>query len=337
MAANWELGHLSPQSDAHSTLLGQVLRGLGIGFLFIPVSVTAYSTLKGAQIAQGTALWNLSLQLGGSFGIAALNTYVINMTQFHRVGLVSYLVGRLLRCPTGRRVWRRLFRPTDYGAASAHSAALGVIEQTVQAQAQTMAYNDAFLLIGAAFAFAFPVILLLKRPETGRSACRHALKSPQALDRAAISSYNAQMKCFLGALALALVCGVALAQAGAPLPLVPRYEKFEAAWTLPSQSGNPFDPHDNDVEVIFHGPAGLRAVVPAFWDGDRWRVRYAPTHTGAYILTVLRNGQAVHPADLTSQITSNASPALILDLSGAIPKSFRNLSWITGSRFTPSA
>ncbi len=93
MAANWELGHLSPQSDGHSTLIGQVLRGLGIGFLFIPVSVTAYSTLKGAQIAQGTALWNLSLQLGGSFGIAALNTYVINMTQFHRVGLVSYLVG----------------------------------------------------------------------------------------------------------------------------------------------------------------------------------------------------------------------------------------------------
>ena len=30
-----------------------------------------------------------------------------------------------------------------------------------------MAYNDAFLLIGAAFAFAFPLILLLQRPKPG--------------------------------------------------------------------------------------------------------------------------------------------------------------------------
>ena len=80
MVANWDLGHLSPQSDANATQLGQILRGLGIGCLFIPVTVTAYSTLKGAQIAQGTALWNLSLQLGGSLGIAFLNTYVVNMT-----------------------------------------------------------------------------------------------------------------------------------------------------------------------------------------------------------------------------------------------------------------
>ena len=91
MLANWDLGHLSPQSDAHSTLMGQVLRGLGIGFLFIPVSVSAYSTLKGAQIAQGTALWNLSLQLGGSLGIAALNTYVVNMTAYHRAVLTGDL------------------------------------------------------------------------------------------------------------------------------------------------------------------------------------------------------------------------------------------------------
>ncbi len=59
------------------------------------------------------------------------------------------------------------FQTHGYGLSPAHSAALGVIEQTIQAQAQTMAYNDAFLLIGAAFAFAFPVILLLKRPKPG--------------------------------------------------------------------------------------------------------------------------------------------------------------------------
>ncbi len=79
----------------------------------------------------------------------------------------------------------------------------------------------------------------------------------------------------------------------------PRCGKFEASWTLSHQTGNPFDPQDNDIKVAFRGPNGLRAVVPAFWDGDRWRVRYAPPTVGRYTLQVLRGGQKVHADGLT--------------------------------------
>ena len=167
MLANWDLGHLSPQSDAHSTLMGQVLRGLGIGFLFIPVSVSAYSTLKGAQIAQGTALWNLSLQLGGSLGIAALNTYVVNMTAYHRAVLAGDLFAGDTTLADRQSGLAQSLTAHGYGLAQAHSTALGMIDQVVNAQAQTMAYNNAFVLIGIAFAFFFPVILLLQKPKPG--------------------------------------------------------------------------------------------------------------------------------------------------------------------------
>ncbi len=165
--ANWDLGHLSPQSDAHSTLVGQVLRGLGIGCLFIPVSVTAYSTLEGAQIAQGTALWNLSLQLGGSLGIAALNTYVVNMTAYHRAGLTGFLFSGNSALTERQSGLAQSLVSQGYGAAQAHTTALTIIDNLVNTQAQTMAYNNAFVLIGIAFVFAFPVILLLKRPKPG--------------------------------------------------------------------------------------------------------------------------------------------------------------------------
>ncbi len=165
MLANWDLGHLSPQSDAHSTMLGQVLRGLGIGFLFIPVSVSAYSTLKGEQIAQGTALWNLSLQLGGSLGIAALNTYVVNMTAFHRATLTSGLFGGDTFFAERQSGLAQSLLAHGYGLAQAHATALSIVDNAVQAQAQTMAYNNAFVLIGIGFAFFFPVILLLRRPQ----------------------------------------------------------------------------------------------------------------------------------------------------------------------------
>lgn len=167
IAANWSLGHLSPQSDAHSTLLGQVLRGLGIGCLFIPVSVTAYSTLKGAQIAQGTALWNLSLQLGGSLGIAALNTYVVNMTAYHRAVLTGHLFSGDAAFAERQSGLSQSLVAHGYGLAQAHATALNILDRTVQAQAQTIAYNNAFVLIGIAFAFTFPVIFLLQRPKPG--------------------------------------------------------------------------------------------------------------------------------------------------------------------------
>lgn len=88
--------------------------------------------------------------------------------------------------------------------------------------------------------------------------------------------------------------------AASTLMQIPRYAKFEASFTLPNQTGNPFDPAVNDVDVTFTGPQKRVMKVPAFWDGDRWRVRFAPSQVGSYVLVVSRNGVAMHPADLTA-------------------------------------
>ena len=83
------------------------------------------------------------------------------------------------------------------------------------------------------------------------------------------------------------------------MPVIPRDGKFEASFTLPDQTGNPFDPRENDVNVIFTGPGGLKVTQPAFWDGDRWRVRYAPLKVGGYALSVSRSGVVLAPTDLS--------------------------------------
>jgi len=73
---------------------------------------------------------------------------------------------------------------------------------------------------------------------------------------------------------------------------VPQYGRFEAAFTIPGQTGNPFDPTANNVDVDFAGPRNLHIDVPAFWDGETWKVRLTPTVPGAYSSTVSRNGVA---------------------------------------------
>ena len=62
-----------------------------MGFLFTPLNNVLFASLRGPELAQGSSFINLFRQLGGSFGIAVLNTYITNMTRFHRTDLVTNL------------------------------------------------------------------------------------------------------------------------------------------------------------------------------------------------------------------------------------------------------
>ena len=174
MFSMWTLGHLTTQSGVADTQFGLIWRGLGLGFVFIPISTVAFAGLKGAQISQGAALYNLMRQLGGSFGIAVLNTYIVNMTQFHRTDLVAHL-------NTGSTTLQERISGiagamigNGYSPSSAHALALGLINQTVEAQASVMSYNNAFILLGITFLFALPAVLLLRRPKRGAAPAAEA-------------------------------------------------------------------------------------------------------------------------------------------------------------------
>ncbi len=135
-------------------------------------------------------------------------------------------------------------------------------------------------------------------------------------------------------LAAALLLVPTLARAAAPPPAVPRFAKFEASWTLATQTGNPFDPADNDVEVTFNSPKTAPVTVPAFWDGARWRVRYAPLTVGVYRLSITRNGKAVMPADLSPRsfqcVPSNRAGFVRRD-----PKIVQRFVFDTGAIYYP--
>ncbi len=161
----WNLGHLTTLSGEPDTRWSLILRGAGLGLLFTPINLAAFSSLKGAEIAQGAGLLNLMRQLGGSFGIAVLGTYITNMTAAHRTALVAHLYN-------GNPVFEQRVQELTlalaskgYSLAAAKQAALAIIDRTVQLQAMTMSYNDAFLLIGLTVVLVSPAVFLLRTPK----------------------------------------------------------------------------------------------------------------------------------------------------------------------------
>jgi DHA2 family multidrug resistance protein len=132
--------------------------------------------LKGPEIQQASGLINLARQLGGSFGIAYLNTYVSNMTAYHRANIVSHMDAGNAAFLTRQASAVAHFAANGFGPEAARQAALHSIDRTVQVNASTMAYNDAFLLLGITFVIASPAIFLLgrvKKPATAGAGGGH--------------------------------------------------------------------------------------------------------------------------------------------------------------------
>ena len=163
----WQMGHLSTQSGEPDTRAALMIRGFGLGFLFTPINNAVYSNLERNEVQQASGLINLARQLGGSFGIAILGTYLTNHIQMHRVDLLRNFY------PGNPVVMQRLQGATaglmahGYGHAQAQAVAYRVLNLTVNRQAATMSYNDAFLMILIVFCGTAPAILLLRKPKSG--------------------------------------------------------------------------------------------------------------------------------------------------------------------------
>jgi DHA2 family multidrug resistance protein len=165
----WDLGHLTTAAGESDVRFALIIRGLGLGFLFTPINNVAYASLKPSEAQQASGLINLSRQLGGSFGIAILATYVTVHTQVHRVDLLANvypgnpLVDQRLQMLTANLASR------GFDPVAAQRGALALLEQQTMGQAAMLSYNDAWMLLLLTFICVSPAIILLRRPK-GRAA-----------------------------------------------------------------------------------------------------------------------------------------------------------------------
>ena len=89
--AAWELSLITAESGAHDFFWPLVLRGVGLGMMFVPLTTITLAELSLAELPQGTGLYNFFRQLGGSFGIAGISTLVARFTAQTRATLVEHL------------------------------------------------------------------------------------------------------------------------------------------------------------------------------------------------------------------------------------------------------
>src|SRR5262249_30885107 len=135
-----------------------ILRGVAMGMLFIPITTLSLSTLKGKHIGEGAAFTGMMRQLGGSFGVAIISTFMSRKMMVHRNDLVSNL--DVTNPDLQNRILSMQQSLTAKGQPA--GAALKALDYSVMKQAATLSYMDAFLYIGILFLICIPFVLLVR-------------------------------------------------------------------------------------------------------------------------------------------------------------------------------
>lgn len=158
---SWQMSQLNLEAGRQDVSLILIMRGLGLAVITVPLTALAVSSLEPKDMPQGAALNNMMRQLGGSFGLALVNTYLTNRNAVHRSDLISNIT------PDNPLYQNRIEAYTHYAASKGvlepGRAALRLIENDVTRQASQLSFSDAYLLIGVVFLLALPLLLLARR------------------------------------------------------------------------------------------------------------------------------------------------------------------------------
>jgi MFS transporter, DHA2 family, multidrug resistance protein len=158
----WGYKIISPDTGKDDFFWMLIVRGIGMGMLFIPVTTLALSTLKGQQIGQGAAFTGMMRQLGGSFGVAVITTYLATKNEVHRSDLVSQLNVNDLDVQNRVQAMQHAFIAKGMTPDVALNAAYKSLDYIVTKQASVLSYMDAFLGLGVLFLLCIPFVLMVR-------------------------------------------------------------------------------------------------------------------------------------------------------------------------------
>jgi MFS transporter, DHA2 family, multidrug resistance protein len=168
----FQLSHLNLQAGYWNIFWAQVMQGVGLSCTFIPLSTATLSLIPKHKMSNATAIFNLMRNIGGSFGVALMTTFVARRSQFHLNRLGEKVTVYNLQSQLALQQMKRWFMLRGSDAFTAQRQALGALYGEVQRQASMMSFVEAFWILCLIFWAVIPMVMLLNNP-------RHHFATPK--------------------------------------------------------------------------------------------------------------------------------------------------------------
>lgn len=159
----WGYKILTPDTGKDAFFWMLMVRGVAMGMLFIPITTLSLSTLKGQQIGQGASFTGMMRQLGGSFGVATITTFLASQNMVYRNNIISHLDVNNPVVQQRVQGMQNNFIAKGMAPNNALSSSYKSLEYMAAKQAAILSYMDVFLYIGLMFLICIPFVLLVKK------------------------------------------------------------------------------------------------------------------------------------------------------------------------------
>jgi DHA2 family multidrug resistance protein len=147
---------MTPDATFTDIWVPQLVVGLGLSTMFLPMTTLALAEVPGSQIATASGLQNFVRTLFGAFGTAIATNYWDNGITRHHAQLTESISSA---APAVPQAMERLTQITG-----SHRGALGLLDYTINQQAAVLAFRDFCARAAVVVLLLTPVIWLTRRP-----------------------------------------------------------------------------------------------------------------------------------------------------------------------------
>jgi DHA2 family multidrug resistance protein len=160
----FDLSGLNLNAGYYDILWPQVLQGVALSFLFIPLMAASMSRIAKEKMGNATSIFNLMRNIGGSTGIAVMTTFLARRNQVHHHHLIANITPgdvHTREMLEGMRVWFFTHGADNYTASR---KALAALYGLVRRHAAMLSFVEAFWVMGVLFLIMLPFVALLRNP-----------------------------------------------------------------------------------------------------------------------------------------------------------------------------
>lgn len=160
--STWLMSRFNLQADFNTIIWPRIVLGVGMGFLFIPLTTLTMSGIRKEEMGNATAIYNLLRNLGGSFGVAFVTTMLARGAQFHQTHLTAGLSPFDRTYQISRQALEQVMTLKGAGTSAQDAADVSIYSQLIR-QATMMSYNDAFYLLSICMVVILPLVFLMRQ------------------------------------------------------------------------------------------------------------------------------------------------------------------------------
>jgi len=157
------MAHFNLEIDFRTAVIARIVQSVGLAFLFIPINVSAFSSVPKEKTNYATGLVNLARNFGGSSGIALATTMLSRRSQFHQANMVGHLTPLDANYQSTLHGLTQALIQRGSDATQALNQAQAMIYGMVQRQSMMRAFVDVFWLLAMVFLAVVPLVFLMKK------------------------------------------------------------------------------------------------------------------------------------------------------------------------------